>query len=267
MTGAGAGLVLAALLCWGLYRRGLRINLTRFFTVTRAVLIVIAAGVLGYRLRDLQEDTALPGGTVYAFGLSDSVDAGSWYSTLLQGVLKLTPTRTWLQAAGYAGNLAVVMTLFVRGARDVPGAGETMAPTPPPLDTTPPQSDTTPPRPDSTRAAQPLVGRTGPVRATARRADGLTSTVVGLHGWRGAGAAVAHATGTNACGHHSATPYLTLPAHPGGTHLLVTLVVLSADPDVNGDPHARGSGARVRVAVSGEVGIRFPEGTRERVPR
>ncbi len=56
----------------------------------------------------------------------------------------------------------------------------------------------------------------------ARRADWLTSTVVGPHGWRGAAAGVAHAAGTNACGHHSATPYLTLPAHPGGTHLLVT---------------------------------------------
>lgn len=46
-----------------------------------------------------------------------------------------------------------------------------------------------------------------------------------------------------------------------------------ADPEVNGapktngDPYARGSGTRVRVAVSGEVEIRFPDGTRERVPR
>ncbi|MEU1911098.1 T-complex 10 C-terminal domain-containing protein [Streptomyces massasporeus] len=52
----------------------------------------------------------------------------------------------------------------------------------------------------------------------------------------------------------------------------MTLVALSADPDVtgdptaNGDPHARGSGTRVRVAVSGEVEIRFPDGTWERVP-
>ncbi|MFE8961490.1 T-complex 10 C-terminal domain-containing protein [Streptomyces iakyrus] len=131
----------------------------------------------------------------------------------------------------------------------------------------------------------PPLGRTGPGRALARRADGLTSTIVGLHGWRDAGAAVAHAVGANAYGHHSATPYLTLPAHPGGTHVLVTLVVLSADPEVNGgletngglemnggletngDPYARGSGTRVRVAVSGEVEIRFPDGTRERVPR
>ncbi|MER7896825.1 iron uptake transporter permease EfeU [Streptomyces sp. NPDC096046] len=117
LTGAGAGLVLAALLCWGLYRRVLRIDLTRFFTVTGAVLVVIAAGVLGYGLRDLQEGAVLPGGTAYAFDLSGSVDAGSWYGALLQGVLNLTPAMTWLQVAGYAGYLAVVMALFVRGGR------------------------------------------------------------------------------------------------------------------------------------------------------
>ncbi|MEU2336248.1 iron uptake transporter permease EfeU [Streptomyces sp. NPDC013172] len=117
LAGAGIGLVLAAGLCWGLYRRVLRINLTKFFTRTGAVLIVIAAGVLGYGLRDLQEGGVFPGSTAYALDLGGSVDAGSWYSTLLQGVLNITPTMTWLQVAGYAGYLAVVMTLFVRGVR------------------------------------------------------------------------------------------------------------------------------------------------------
>ncbi|MFJ3798745.1 iron uptake transporter permease EfeU [Streptomyces sp. NPDC090088] len=117
LTGAGIGLVLAAGLCWGLYRRVLKINLSRFFTYTGAVLIVIAAGVLGYGLRDLQEGGVLPGTTAYALDLSGSVDAGSWYSTLLQGVLNITPTMTWLQVTGYLGYLAVVMTLFVRGVR------------------------------------------------------------------------------------------------------------------------------------------------------
>ncbi|MFJ8595771.1 iron uptake transporter permease EfeU [Streptomyces sp. NPDC093598] len=131
LTGAGVGLVLAALLCWALYRRVLRINLTRFFTVTGAVLIVIAAGVLGYGLRDLQEGAVLPGGTAYAFDLSGSVDAGSWYSALLQGVLNLTPAMTWLQVVGYAGYLAVVMTLFARGLRGVPGVRQRVATTPP----------------------------------------------------------------------------------------------------------------------------------------
>ncbi|MGW7422630.1 iron uptake transporter permease EfeU [Streptomyces sp. NPDC054813] len=117
LTGAGIGLILAAALCWGLYRRVLKINLTRFFTYTGAVLIVIAAGVLGYGLRDLQEGGVFPGRTAYAFDLSGTIDAGSWYSTLLQGVLNITPAMTWLQVIGYAGYLAVVMTLFVRGVQ------------------------------------------------------------------------------------------------------------------------------------------------------
>jgi high-affinity iron transporter len=115
--GAGAGLVIAAGLCWGLYRRVLKINLTRFFTATGIVLIVIASGVLGYGLRDLQEGGVLPGKTAFAVDLGAQVDAGSWYATLVQGVFNLTPAMTWLQAIAYAGYLAVVMTLFVRGVR------------------------------------------------------------------------------------------------------------------------------------------------------
>ncbi|MFB7630193.1 iron uptake transporter permease EfeU [Streptomyces sp. NPDC056149] len=119
MIGAGIGLVIAAGLCWGLYRRVLKINLTKFFTATGAVLIVIAAGVLGYGLRDLQEGGVLPGKTAFAFDLSQSIDPSAWYTTLVQGVFNLMPAMTWLQVVGYAAYLAVVMTLFVRGVRTV----------------------------------------------------------------------------------------------------------------------------------------------------
>jgi high-affinity iron transporter len=117
MLGAGTGLLIAAGLCWGLYRRVLRINLTRFFTATGVVLVVIAAGVLGYGLRDLQEGGVLPGRSAFAVDMSAQVDAGSWYATLVQGVFNLTVTMTWLQVLAYAAYLAVVMTLFVRGVR------------------------------------------------------------------------------------------------------------------------------------------------------
>ncbi|MEU1624084.1 iron uptake transporter permease EfeU [Streptomyces sp. NPDC020096] len=117
MIGAAIGLVLAAGLCWGLYRRVLKINLTKFFTYTGIVLIVIASGVLGYGLRDLQEGGVLPGATSFAVHLSQSVDASSWWGTLLQGVFNLTPQMTWLQTGAYAVYLVVVMTLFVRGLR------------------------------------------------------------------------------------------------------------------------------------------------------
>jgi high-affinity iron transporter len=117
LIGAAVGLVLAAGLCWALYRRVLKINLTRFFTWTGAALIVIAAGVLGYGLRDLQEGGVLPGIHSYAVDLGGSVDAGSWYATLVQGVFNLTTRMTWLQTSAYLVYLALVMTLFLLGVR------------------------------------------------------------------------------------------------------------------------------------------------------
>ncbi|MBD0740256.1 iron uptake transporter permease EfeU [Streptomyces sp. CBMA29] len=151
LAGAAIGLVLAAGLCWGLYRRVLKINLSRFFTVTGAVLIVIAAGVLGYGLRDLQEGGVIAGKTAYAFDLSAHIDAGSWYAALLQGVLNLTPAMTWLQVAAYVGYLAIVMTLFVRGGRK-PAPAPVSKPAPAPVS-----------KPVSKKAAEPRTAETAPV--------------------------------------------------------------------------------------------------------
>ncbi|MFC1401020.1 MULTISPECIES: iron uptake transporter permease EfeU [Streptacidiphilus] len=117
LIGAAVGLVLATVLCWALYRRVLKINLTRFFTWTGAGLIVIAAGVLGYGMRDLQEGGVLPGIHAFAVDISSSIDANSWYATLVQGVFNLTTQMTWLQVVAYVVYLAVVMTLFLRGVR------------------------------------------------------------------------------------------------------------------------------------------------------
>ncbi|MFE4976745.1 iron uptake transporter permease EfeU [Kitasatospora sp. NPDC056651] len=125
LIGAAVGLVLSAGLCWGLYRRALKMNLTRFFTITGVGLIVVAAGVLGYGLRDLQESGLIGGGTSYAFDLSGHLDASSWYATLVQGTLNLTVTMTVLQVVGYVAYLGAVMTLFVegvRGGRSTPAA-------------------------------------------------------------------------------------------------------------------------------------------------
>ncbi|MFF6784169.1 DUF2264 domain-containing protein [Streptomyces sp. NPDC012510] len=105
--------------------------------------------------------------------------------------------------------------------------------------------------------AAPPVGESGPgSRALARRVDGLTSAIVGLHGWSGDGAVVS-ARDTNAYGLHSATPVLEGSAAP----VLVTLVMLS------GDPCASHAGASATIDDDGTVDICFPDGTRERVRR
>ncbi|MFJ9009990.1 iron uptake transporter permease EfeU [Streptomyces canus] len=189
LTGAGTGLVLAAGLCWGLYRRVLHIDLTKFFTATGAVLIVIAAGVLGYGLRDLQEGKVLPGGTSYAVDLGGSVDAGAWYSTLVQGVFNLTPTMTWLQVAGYAGYLAAVMTLFLRGAPTRP------------TETTPKARATKPAGPKPSRRRPAWVTPVAVVAAPAV----LAGAAVALGGSRPAGAQTVAVSQTD-CGEGFTAP-------------------------------------------------------------
>ena len=129
MLGAALGLIVAVAACWGLYRRVLKINLTKFFAVTGVVLIVIAAGVLAYGLGDLQEGNWIPGHAAYAFNLT-SIDAGSWYATLVAGTLNLTPAMSWLQVIGYVVYLVPTLVLFVRGMRSGAPAPAAAGPAP-----------------------------------------------------------------------------------------------------------------------------------------
>ncbi len=71
-TGAIIGLVLAVLIGWGIYAGGVRINLSRFFRITGAFLILVAAGLVISSLR-----TAHEAGWLYA-GQQATVDSPGW---------------------------------------------------------------------------------------------------------------------------------------------------------------------------------------------
>jgi high-affinity iron transporter len=173
MIGGAIGLVLAGGLCWGLYRRVLKINLSKFFTYTGLVLIVIAAGVLAYGLRDLQEGGVLPGNGALAVHLSDSRDASSWYGTLLQGVFNLSPQMTWLQVVAYGAYLAVVMPIFLRGTLiATKPAAAPAAPVP-----AKPAPATTAP---AVNGARPVAAEAGAVAALAEQASSLATQAASL---------------------------------------------------------------------------------------
>lgn len=97
LIGAAAGILTAIVLGWLIYRGMLRINLSKFFTWTGAILIIVAAGVLSYGVHDLQEAGLLPGLNALAFDVTAAVPPGSWYGTLLKGTVNFTPATTWLQ--------------------------------------------------------------------------------------------------------------------------------------------------------------------------
>jgi high-affinity iron transporter len=117
ITGAVLGITTAVVLGYLLYRGAVRINLTKFFTWTGAFLIVVAAGVLGYGVHDLQEANILPGLTSLAFDVSAHIDEGSWYGAVLKGVFNFSPQTTWLQALVWTAYLVVTLVLFLRGLR------------------------------------------------------------------------------------------------------------------------------------------------------
>jgi high-affinity iron transporter len=136
LIGAVAGIGVAVILGWLIYRGMVRIDLRVFFTWTGAILIVVAAGVLAYGIHDLQEAGVLPGpyttaapidavtGAVavgwagfpfgWAFQVGDVIPPGGFVAAMLKGTVGLAPEMTWLEVMVWAAYLIVVGTLFVR---------------------------------------------------------------------------------------------------------------------------------------------------------
>jgi high-affinity iron transporter len=125
LIGFAIGIAVAVLLAYLLYRGAVRLNMARFFTVTGALLVFVAAGILAYGVHDLQEAGILPGLTTLAFDVSAAVPAESWYGTLLKGIFNFSPQTTVLEAVVWCAYVLVVLPLFLRRPRaDAPAAPE-----------------------------------------------------------------------------------------------------------------------------------------------
>lgn len=103
----------AVVLGYLVYRGAVRLDLARFFAWSGAFLVVIAAGVLSYGIHDLQEAQLLPGLNDLLFDVSDTVDPGSWYGTLLKGVFNFSPATTKLEAAAWLLYLVPTLSVFL----------------------------------------------------------------------------------------------------------------------------------------------------------
>jgi high-affinity iron transporter len=117
ITGAVLGLLTAVVLGYLIYRQAVGINMAKFFTITGALLIVVAAGVLAYGVHDLQEAGILPGISNTAFDISSWYTATSWYGTLLKGLFNFSANPTVLEVVVWFAYLVPVMILFIRGVR------------------------------------------------------------------------------------------------------------------------------------------------------
>ncbi|WP_104197527.1 iron uptake transporter permease EfeU [Cryobacterium sp. M15] len=117
LLGAALGIATAIGLGALIYAGMLKINLSKFFTYTGAILIIVAAGVLSYGVHDLQEAGFLPGLHALAFNVSAAVPPDSWYGTLLKGTLNFSPATTWLEMFAWLAYAVPTLSLFIKKSR------------------------------------------------------------------------------------------------------------------------------------------------------
>jgi high-affinity iron transporter len=117
-----AGVLSAVLIGVGLYAGAIRVDLSRFFTVSGVLLIFVAAGIFKYGVHDFQEAGVLPGLDTLAFDVSGVLDPNSWYGAALAGMFNITPAPTVLESIAWVVYVVPVLVAFLWPARPRPAA-------------------------------------------------------------------------------------------------------------------------------------------------
>ncbi len=112
-AGAVIGIALSVLLGYGIYRGGIHLNLSKFFTITGLLLVLVAAGLVMSALRTAHEAGWLNIGQQTVLDLSWLVSPGSIQSSLLTGVFGVAPKVTLIEAIGWLIYVIVVGTIVV----------------------------------------------------------------------------------------------------------------------------------------------------------
>ena len=111
-TGAVLGIAIALGLGYGIYKGGVRINLTRFFRLTGFILVLVAAGLLASAAHAAAEAHWLGVGQASAVNLSWMIAPGSVRASLITGMLGLQPVPTVAEVTLWLA-YAIPMSLYV----------------------------------------------------------------------------------------------------------------------------------------------------------
>jgi high-affinity iron transporter len=100
-VGALLGILVAVALGYGIYRGGVRINLSKFFRVTGVVLVLVAAGLVVNALHTAHEAGWLTVGQQRTVDLSAVVRPGSVQASLLTGMLGVQEHPVLVEVIGW----------------------------------------------------------------------------------------------------------------------------------------------------------------------
>ncbi len=120
--GALLGIGVSAVLGYGIYAWGLRLDLRRFFRWTGVFILFVAAGLLAGSLRHLHEAGLWNGLQAVPFDLSASLPADGPVGAVLAGLLGYVPDPTLGELIVYVLFLAASLTLFLKPAGGDTGA-------------------------------------------------------------------------------------------------------------------------------------------------
>jgi high-affinity iron transporter len=124
-----AGIATSVLIGFGLYAGAIRVNLSRFFTISGVLLIFVAAGIFKYGIHDFQEAGVLPGLNNVAFDITGVLDPASWYGAAISGMFNITGAPTVLETVAYVAYLVPVLVIFLWPARRTATPSRTAAST------------------------------------------------------------------------------------------------------------------------------------------
>lgn len=112
VLGAVLGILVAVGLGYGIYRGGVRINLSKFFRATGLVLVLVAAGLVMTALHTAHEANWLNAGQQSTVNLTWLVHPGSVQASLLTGMLGMQPRPVAIEVIGWLVYL-VPVALYV----------------------------------------------------------------------------------------------------------------------------------------------------------
>ncbi len=124
VLGGMVGLLIAAVIGWGIYRGVRVLNLSAFFRWTGIALVFIAAGLISHAIHEFIEIGWVTVGTATAFDLSGVLPhsgegIAAVIGSLLRALLGYTSTPEWATLLAWLGYVVAVLTMYLRPARPI----------------------------------------------------------------------------------------------------------------------------------------------------
>lgn len=126
-VGGLAGLVVAVVLGYVLYRGSLSLDIRAFFRATGVLIVVVAAGMLAYGLHELQEVGLLPTVVEHLWDTNGVLNEKVGVGAFLKALLGYNGNPSLIEVVAYWTYLTVVGWLFIRPQSSVAAVGRRLA--------------------------------------------------------------------------------------------------------------------------------------------